>query len=290
MTTVFVFAGGGSLGAVEVGMLEALTAAGVRADAVVGASVGAINAVHFATDPSPAGVQRLGETWRHIRRRDVFPLSPWRSVLQLAAGRNYLIPATRLRQLLERRLPCSNLDETKLPCHVVVTDLLDGSEVRLASGPAVDILLATTAIPGVFPPVRLGERLCVDGGVASHTPIAAAVALGAERVVVLPTGTTCVHHRPPHGIIATALHALNIVITRQLAADVERFTPKATVAVVPPLCPLAVSSYDFSHADELIRQASEMTTRWLASGGLASAGGPGVLRPHVHGHGAPVPP
>lgn len=66
--TAFVLAGGGSLGAIEVGMLKALTAYGVRPDLVVGSSVGAINGAHFAGSPDPAGVRRLEDLWRGLRR------------------------------------------------------------------------------------------------------------------------------------------------------------------------------------------------------------------------------
>src|SRR5437870_926045 len=89
--TAFVFAGGGSLGAVEVGMLKALVAHGVRADFVVGASVGAINAAYFAGDPSATGVARLEAVWRGIRRRDVFPVAPFSGLLGLFARRDSLV-------------------------------------------------------------------------------------------------------------------------------------------------------------------------------------------------------
>ena len=81
--TAFVLAGGGSLGAVEVGMLECLVAAGVRADLVVGASVGAINGAYFAAHPDSEGVQRLRAIWAGLHRRDIFPFAPFGGFLSL---------------------------------------------------------------------------------------------------------------------------------------------------------------------------------------------------------------
>ena len=127
MRTAFVFAGGGSLGAVEVGMLRVLTAAGVRPDFVVGASVGAINAAYFAADPTSGGVDRLEEIWRAIRRRDVFPLSPVHVLARLLTGQGHIVTQTALRHLLERRLPYQRLEDAQIPCHIVATDLLAGS-------------------------------------------------------------------------------------------------------------------------------------------------------------------
>lgn len=282
-TTAFVFAGGGSLGAVEVGMLRELVQSGVRPDLVVGSSVGALNAVHFAAVPTPEGVERLERIWRTVRRRDVFPVSPLGAMLRFLTGRGALVPQTALRRLLERHLPLGRLEDAALPRYVVATDLLDGSEVRLSAGPAVDALLASTAIPGIFAPVRHAGRYLVDGGVTNNTPIATAVALGASRVIVLPTGIACALDTPPRGMVAVALHALTLLIAQQLVSDVERLRDRAQILVVPPLCPLAVSSYDFSHGGELIDRAAAATARWLDQGGLQQPQPPETLRPHHHG-------
>ena len=282
MRTAFVFAGGGSLGAIEVGMLRALVERGINADVVVGSSVGAINAVQFAADPTPQGVERLQRIWRIVRRQEVFPVSPLGALLRLLTQRGHLAAQTALRRLLERHLTVRHLEDTALPCHVIATDLLRGSEVRLSSGPAVDALLASTAIPGIFQPVRHAGRHLVDGSVTSHTPIASAIELGASRVIVLPTGMACALDAPPRGMVAVALHALTLLIARQLVSDVERLRDRAQVVVVPPLCPLAVSSYEFSHGGDLIDRAAESTARWLDSGGLRNPGLPGPLQPHHH--------
>ena len=66
--TAFVLAGGGSLGAIQVGMLRALVENNVRPDLIVGASVGAINAAHFAGDPTASGVEKLSALWCGLHR------------------------------------------------------------------------------------------------------------------------------------------------------------------------------------------------------------------------------
>jgi NTE family protein len=280
--TAFVFAGGGSLGAVEVGMLRALVHSGVRPDFVVGSSVGAINAVQFAADPTPEGVGRLERIWLSVRQQDVFPVSHLGAMLRLLTRRGHLVAQSALRRLLERHLTVRDLEDTELPCHVIASDLLSGTEVRLSAGPAVDALLASTAIPGIFQPVCRDGRHLVDGGVTSNTPLSTAIELGASRVVVLPTGIACALDAPPRGMIAVALHALTLLIARQLASDVERLRDRAQMVVVPPLCPLAVSSYDFSRGGLLIDRAAESTARWLDGGGLGNAGVIGQLQPHRH--------
>lgn len=282
-TTAFVFAGGGSLGAVQVGMLKALAGGSPAPDFVVGASVGALNAAYYAASPDADGIAGLERIWMRLTRMDVFPFTILGTALCLLGRRDHLAFPHRLRALIESELSCPRLEDTVLPCHVVATDALDGTEVTLSSGDAAEALLASAAIPAVFPAVTIGGRVLIDGGIASNTPISAAFALGATRVVVLPTGLPCALREPPRGAIAIALHALNLLSMRQLLADVDRFAGRCELAVVPPLCPLATNTYDFSHSAELIGRAEAETRRWLREGGLEGQRDPRwPLLPHRH--------
>ena len=280
--TAFVLAGGGSLGVVEVGMLKALARFGLRADLMVGSSVGAINCVFYAADPTVAGVERLEAVWRGLRRRDVFPLSITGVVRGMLGRRSYLLDPGPLARLLQAHLPVERLEQAKVPVCVMATDVLSGTEVRLTSGPALQALLASTAIPGLFPPVTIGGRLLADGAVANHTPISAALALGATRIIVLPAGFPCAREDPPEGALAMALHALNVITAQQLARDVHEYRDVAQVIVVPPLCPLTLPAYDFAGGVEVIDRATETTTAWLGSGGLELPTEWATLAPHHH--------
>jgi NTE family protein len=279
-TTAFVFAGGGSLGAIQAGMLRALTDAGVKADLVVGSSVGAMNASYFAGDPTAAGVGRLEEIWRGIRRRDVFPVTV-RSALGLLAHPGHLIDPSSLRSLLAHHLPYRHLEEAKLPVHVVATNLV-GMTVCLSQGPAVEAILASAAIPAAFPPVRIGNDYLIDGAVGSNTPILTAAGLGATRIIVLPTGFACALQAPPEGAIARALHAITLLIAHQIVRDLKELAQRVEVVVVPNLCPLDVSPYDFSGAAHLIERAADGTRQWLRAGGLERPGVALSLLPHTH--------
>lgn len=264
MATAFVFAGGGSLGAVEVGMLAALTEAGIHPDLVVGTSVGAANAVWFATHPSD--VDGLINRWISLSRNDVFPIRLVRGVLGLLGLRDHLVPNSSLRRLLETSLGGIDLTETRIPAHVGATDVLSGAEVLLSSGNAVDAVLASTAIPAVFPPIRLGDRYLMDGGAVNNNPVSHAVDLGAGLVWVLPTGYACALTEPPRGALSVALQALTLLVNHRLALDVERYRDTVDLRVVPSLCPLRVSPGDFRHARELIDAARVSTRDWLAAG------------------------
>jgi NTE family protein len=279
--TALVLAGGGSFGAVQVGMLKALVAAGLKVDLVVGSSVGAVNGAYFAGMPTIEGVAKLESLWRCITRNDVFPVN-WRSLLAFSVRRDFLVSGNGVRRLVENNLPYRNLEDAPIPMHVVATDLLSGGPVILSKGNAADAIVASSAIPAAFAPVRVGERFLIDGAVTSNTPIRVAVALGARRLVVLPTGFACNIEAPPQGALANALHALTLLIARQLIAELEALGPDIDYAIVPSLCPLAGSPYDFSRIGPMIDAAHASTVSWLAAGGLANRVIPDGLRAHSH--------
>jgi NTE family protein len=287
--TAFVLAGGGSFGAIQVGMLQELVCYGVKPDFVVGSSVGALNGAYFAGDPTAAGVARLESIWRELKRRDVFPVTVRRLLGALFTSTS-LVDPRGLRGLIERHLPYAALENAAIPMHVMATDMLNGASVRLSSGPAAEAILASCAIPAAFPPVRIGESYLIDGAIAANTPVTAAVELGARRIIVLPTGFACSLNAPPATAIGRGLQAINLLVARQLVRDLQHLTAAAQVEVitVPPLCPIAVSPYDFSRADELIGRAADNTRRWLQSGGLTRQRIPRALRPHSDGVGTTV--
>jgi NTE family protein len=279
--TAFVFAGGGSFGSVQVGMLRALVAHGVTADMVVGSSVGAMNAAFYAGMPTAEGVEKLAAIWRSLRREDVFPIT-WRTLLGFIRRRDFLIAPDGVRRLIDNHVPYGNLEDAKLPLHVVATDLLSGETVVLSKGPVAQAVVASTAIPAAFAPVQLENLYLADGAITCNTPIRVAVACGATRLFVLPTGYACALEAPPSGAIACALHALTLLIARQLLHELHGLESGVEYFVVPPLCPLLGSPYDFSQTNELINRAAESTRTWLTEGGLTRREIPNQMRTHKH--------
>lgn len=261
--TAFVLSGGGSLGAVQVGMLQALTGGGIQPDLLVGTSVGAVNAAWMAGSPDHEGALQLGEIWLGLRRHNVFPLSPWASARGLLGRSNYFVSNLNLRILLEKHIPYSRLEEAGVPVHVVATELKTGRAVILSSGPATPALLASTAIPGVFPPVTIGRRELVDGGVANHTPITAAIELGATKIYVLPVGYPWLK-REPTSALGMALHALSRFMEQKLDAEVAANRAVADIHVMPALDLTDVSPADFSRTKELIDWGYRSSRRCLS--------------------------
>ncbi len=278
--TAFVLAGGGSLGAVQVGMLMALVEAGLQPDLVVGSSVGALNAAHFADAPDLKGLTRLAEIWCGLRRADIFPAS-LSGLIGILRGSDSIVDPAPLRRLLENHLSFTLIEEARLPLHVMATDQ-QGLSVCLSAGPAVEAILASAAVPGIFPPVTIDGRQLMDGAIAANTPLRMAVELGATRIVVLPTGYACALQGANHSAIARMLHAVTLLIAWQLMHEIETVPDDVTVHLAPALCPLTVSPYDFTASRQLIDRARSGTQAWVAAGGLTRRAAARELAAHHH--------
>ncbi|MGB6351116.1 MAG: patatin-like phospholipase family protein [Pseudolabrys sp.] len=282
--TALVLAGGGSFGAIQAGMLHSLATHGIAADMVVGSSVGSLNGAYYAGDPTLEGIERLEAIWRGLRRRDVFPVG-LAAVLGFLARRNFLVEPGGLRALIETNLSYRNLEDAKIPVHIVATDILTGGTVVLSKGSAAQAIIASASIPVVFPPVRFEGAYLVDGAVSSNTAVKVAVDQGARRLIVLPTGYACALSKPPAGAIASALHALTLLIARQLLSELKELDGSSIeYFVLPPLCPLTGSPYDFSQSDALIARAIKSTDAWIADGGFEKPNVRAQLSIHKHGN------
>lgn len=277
----FVLSGGASLGAIQVGMLRALYERGIVPDLLVGSSAGAFNAAFIASRPQTVQTaDDLGRIWRGLRRGQVFPLNPLTGLLGFLGSSDHLVPDSGLRRLSSRHIEHERLEDMPLPLHLVAVDVITGEELRLSTGPAVDAVLASAAIPALLPHVRWDDRELMDGGVANDTPISHAVELGAHEIYALPTGHACALKEPPSGALAMGLHALSLLMHRRLIDDLDKHKDRAKLVVLPPPCPLAIASIDFGQADTLIERAYADACEFLDGGGAERP--PIRMRMHRH--------
>ncbi|MDV6013598.1 patatin-like phospholipase family protein [Haloechinothrix sp. LS1_15] len=262
----FVLSGGGSMGAVQVGMLQALYEREIAPDLLIATSAGTLNGAYIASRPPvPQTADELAEIWIGLRRKDVFPVPVTTGLLALLGRRNHFSSLRGLRRLVSRWVGFDTLDEAPVPLSVMATDVLTGVGARLAAGPVESALLASAAIPGVFPPVRHEGREYIDGGVTNNTPIAHAIGLGARTVYVLPGGYACDLDQPPGTVPSMAAHAITLLLHRQVISDLAHVPENVALVVLPPLCPLSVSGGDFSRAAELIAESRSRSREFLDS-------------------------
>ncbi len=186
--TAFVLGGGGVLGAVEVGMLQALFEAGVRPDLVLGTSVGAVNGALVALDPTPAVVDRLGDLWRSSTAEDLYADGVVRQLRRAARTGTHLYSSAPLRERLEQELGHVRFADLAVPFQCVAASIERAAEHWFSEGPVLDAILASAAVPGLFPPAQVGGEHYLDGGIVNSIPVGRAVELGATRIFVLQVG------------------------------------------------------------------------------------------------------
>ena len=265
MCVAFVLSGGASLGACQAGMLEALYERGIRPDLLVGTSVGAINAAFIASrPPTPGTARELQLIWRGLNRAQVFPANPLTAGLGLLGMRDHSVPVGSLRKLLRRHVESELLEELPIALHVVAADVLSGEEVLLSEGPVVDAVLASAAIPGVFPSVPWQARMLMDGGVVNNTPISHAIALGAEQVIVMPAIGTRRLTQMPRGALAAGVAAVSRAIGQRLADDVARYADAAELIMMPAPEVSGIMPTDFGHAEDLIAEGLRRSRAMLS--------------------------
>jgi NTE family protein len=254
--TAFVLPGGATRGATQVGMLAALTEAGVTPDFVVGTSVGALNGVCYSADPTVGGLDRIAQRWTAAPRSQIFPFSTRDIVRRLRERSDHLLPNDGLRRWVEANTVHARLEDFPIPVHVIATDVATGEAVVLSTGDAVTALLASTAIPRVFPPITIDGRVLYDGAVAADRPVEQAVALGATTVYVLPAATDS-------PVEAALWRFFDGAFGGPPPDPVDPAALGATVHVLP--APRAVTHpYTFRSSGQLIDQARALTRSFLA--------------------------
>jgi NTE family protein len=185
--TAFVLGGGGLLGANEVGMLRALSEAGVRPDVIVGTSVGAINGAFMAADPA-GGAARLASIWQSDELKHAFGETVWGRVSLLVRSGTHLHSLDPLRRMLTAGLPVADFAGLEVPFQCVAASIERAHAHWFSAGPLVPAVLASCAVPGLLPPVEIGSEHYVDGGLVDSIPVGRAVALGARTIYVLHVG------------------------------------------------------------------------------------------------------
>jgi NTE family protein len=259
----FVLSGGANLGSIHVGMVKALLEAGIKPDVIVGTSIGAVNAAHLAADPSLEQVERLQESWCGVRARDIFPLSPVHNARALFKEGAFFSPH-RWRKFVTDRLPYRTFDETAVPLRITATDYDEGRSVVFDSGPVVEAVLASTALPGIFPPHEIDGRYYLDGAISEQLPLKVALDAGAHTIYVMAVSVPSppLDRRSPLTILRHSLTILLFPRIRLDALDLPGEHPKLRIVQVPSVA-TQVSLWDMSRHGELIAAAYESTKEFL---------------------------
>jgi len=268
--TVFVLSGGSVRGAAQAGMIRVLLEHGIVPDEVVGVSAGALNGTFLAANPTVEQARLLEGVWRDVADRKPIRGSFIRNVAAIVRGRPSFDNGDRLRALIADHAPMEDLAQAAVPCHVGTTDASTGQLSWWTSGPLVDLLCATTAVPGVLPAVDLGDgTLHIDGGVVSNIPLRRALSLAPTRLVVLDVAAkfTPATKQTALSLMLVGFRAAAAELTRQQWLDVP--TDLDVLHIELPTVDDA-PDFEFELVPDLLVQGAQVAEEVLAT--VATAG------------------
>ena len=256
-------------GAAQAGMLEVLCESGFRPDVIVGVSAGALNGVFMAQDFTTARARELLLEWYASDSKELFPTKPAGQVLNLIRRRDALHAATGVRQTVARYAP-DDLTSTQIPVFVGATSLKAGATVWWSTGEALERVCASTALPGVFPPVAIDGELYVDGGVLCNVPVLKAVEMDASKIVCLDMRQD--DDEPDLQTSALAVLLRSFAVTRH---ELQRLH----VSMVPPSVELhhvvahlpRLAPHDFSQSRALAEAGRDAMREYLERSSLKDA-------------------
>lgn len=259
--TAFVLSGGGNQGVSQVGMLRALIERGHVPDVVVGTSVGALNGSVIAASPTIASVDHLERVWKRLKGDEVFPGNTLRRAWNLLKRDDHLIPSDGLQALIADAVSAASFSDLQVPLRVVAVDLITGDEHVIMRGPLAPALLASAALPGIFPPVEFNGHTLVDGAVVNLVPISHALAGPIDRIFVLDVSDP-ISDRPIRSPLDVAVRAFAISRDQRFELELQWVPREVEVIVLPP--PVDDRGFlDFSDAPRLIDDAYRLAIRAL---------------------------
>ena len=265
------------MGSLQVGMLRALIEQRIRPDLVLGCSIGALNGVMVAADPSLAAVGRLQDIWMDLVGRDLLPTGFLPSTMQMVRKGESIQSSAALRDLISEVLTVERFDELAVPFQCIATDIDEARGHWFHEGALTDALLASASIPAVFPAVTIDGRRYIDGAVVDDVPVTRAVELGATKIYVLQVGGVDRPRPEPKRPLDMAVLAYWIARRNRLMDDLARIPPDVEVVIVPHGDPTPVRYNDLSHSAQLMDIAYRATRDrlvGLAAGEIAPTFGP----------------
>lgn len=281
----FVLGGGGSLGAAQVGMLQALRDRGVHADLVAGTSIGALNGAVVAADPVGAA-SRLAHLWYTLDAGQILPGGWLRRLWTLWRSKNAIYDSPRIADLVNDEVGVTEIEDLVIPYAAIALDVETATAVRFTSGPLRTALLASSAIPGMFPVIERDGRRYYDGGLVTNVPVLDALAMGAQSLVVLDCAFADQAVSAPTTMMETIFYAMLVQQRQQVLRELPIAAAGVPVLYLPGPAPVVVSPLDFGTTPALIREAYETARAFLAT---VQVDGPGLYRAHQPDREASLP-
>jgi len=267
------YSGGGNRGVVHIGVLRAFLEKKIIPNRLAGVSAGAFVAAFHAFDPVTFNsFTDLKILFSYVSRA-FLGLSVWQLIFKFAAGGlnvKSLGDSSKIRNFLERRLPFRQFEDLKIPLAIGATNVETGQDTWFHSGSIIPALMASGATPGIFPPVKIGEDIFIDGGVTDNMPIFELAKEGCGLIYAVNAGYAGEIKREPKNFIENLLDARDIAqyqTTRYEIELIKSLYPAVKIIPIEPKAGLALAPYDFTpeKAESVIEESYQHSLQILKS-------------------------
>ncbi|MBA4216975.1 MAG: esterase [Methylibium sp.] len=236
--------GGAARGFAHIGVIQVLEESGIKVDLVAGTSAGSLVASLYAAGKSGKEMQTLAETM------DEGAITDWSFPLR------GLIRGEALARFIRDKTAGKAIEQMALPLGIVATDLSDGSAILFRSGDTGTAVRASSAVPAVFQPVRIGQREYVDGGLVSPVPVRFARDMGAQLVIAVDISSPP-EKDPPGDAFRMLMQTFSI-----MGRSINTFELRDADVVIRPRLD-GVGSADFSARRRAIQAGREAAQAML---------------------------
>ncbi len=241
------------MGALQAGLLRALVRSGFRPSRIVGTSVGALNGAFLAFYPDTTGTDRLAEIWSSLENERFMSFNPVRVAFRFARGRRHLLDNDFLRRLVAEHAVEDDFAAAQVPLFVTTTNLTTGRKQVFNQGSVSQAVLASTAIPGVFPLVEINGHAYIDGGVAANLDLETAIEHGAREILAIDL-SHCFELPRPKTVIGVITRTVDIVMRDRVKRDIELLSQKADITLIQPKIEEGPGIGELRHVSRLVER------------------------------------
>jgi NTE family protein len=273
--TAFVLSGGAALGAVQVGMLRVLLEQGIIPDFIVGTSIGAWNSIWLAMHPDLAWLDRLEALWNHANVFELMGKNALQVVGHRIFRRPYLISDEGMRQFFQSAAmlgefsPELTFEQLALPCMITATDIMNGELAYFSEGPVLPALLASSAIPGIFPPVILDGKQYIDGGILGDHGMSMAIETGARTIYALLATSSGTLLKPVDTYLELLLRSQRVISMYHMKRELHHYAHQAECIVIEDEQSIHANLLDFTRTQDLFRSGYQSAVNALQRHGTS---------------------
>ncbi len=244
---------GGTRGLAHLGVLKVLKEEGIQIDYLVGSSMGSIIGAVYVLGIDLDEFEKEVVSFNRTKAT--------RKLLDLATPRKALIKGKKARKYITEIIGDKNFSDTKIPFYIMATNLSSGKEVAFKKGSIIDAIMASISVPGIFPPVKIGDEYYIDGGVINPTPVNVVKMMGADVVI----GVDLVMKRKIKienpNIITTLMQSYEIIRTQGVKYNMNKI--KNNAILIKPKLRGAIDSFKFYDIHKFIKSGEDATREKL---------------------------